>query len=161
MQVISQHFNQTKTGLAEKGAFNAYILLTDLAQRKEYLESFNQKFKLLCNHLIELSQFMQKKESNYIAQIQQLKIQNEGILIGKDAVNKTSEKLKIQSSEDINLPEILKEYNKIILGKFDSIKQKLWSNDELAFNSRNGKRQEIASTLSLPLKDPKVQQTIN
>jgi len=59
------------------------------------------------------------------------------------------------------LPEILKEYNKIILGKFDSIKQKLWSNDELAFNSRNGKRQEIAQTLSLPLKDPKVQLTIN
>jgi len=83
---------------------------------------------------------MQKKESNYIAQIEQLRIQNERMLIGED--KKIKDKLKI--FEDINLPEILKEYNKIILGKFDSIRQKLWSNEELNFTSRNGKRQEIA-----------------
>lgn len=108
---------------------------------------------------------MQKKESNYIAQIKQLEIQNAERKIENDAVKKSifTEKQKNQSSDqqDISLPEIIKEYTDILMVKFNSIKQKLWSNDELKLNSQNSKRQEIPLNLSSHLKDPKVQQTIN
>jgi len=89
---------------------------------------------------------MQKKESNYIGQIELLQRQNETFLMENGVLSKKTEgQAKINSApSDLNLPELLKEYSKIILGKFDSVKQRLWSTEELAFNSSTGKRSEMS-----------------
>jgi hypothetical protein len=39
--------------------------------------NFNQYFKRVVNHVIELSEFLSKKEQNYIEQIESLSKQNQ------------------------------------------------------------------------------------
>ena len=74
IQSISKHLDPEEALVDD---VNNYQLLSDLTQQREFLFNFNNHFKRVVNHVIELSSFLQKKQQGYIEQIESLSKQNQ------------------------------------------------------------------------------------
>ena len=59
LKSIQKHFDPENP---LKDDFNNYTLLSDVTQQRNFLNNFNQNFRRVVNHVLELSTFMASKE---------------------------------------------------------------------------------------------------
>ncbi len=52
--------------------FSSFELLSDAAKRKQLLDKFNASFSKTVDHVLDLSDFLQRKEQSYLTQIESL-----------------------------------------------------------------------------------------
>jgi len=67
---IQKHFDPSEPLLGTD--IGTYQLLHDITRQRNFLNIFNQNFRRVVNHIIELSSYLSAKEENYVEQINSL-----------------------------------------------------------------------------------------
>ncbi|CDW88942.1 UNKNOWN [Stylonychia lemnae] len=151
-----------------------YNIISDMAQQKEYLESFNQKFSRIINQIVTVMQYLKQKEHIHMSQLESLAQQN-SVLFEENC--QLQKQLQLKASESINnmvglsqynsekhiqahSKKLIKELNSLYHQKLELLKSQISQESSLYSATGNMLNDQLPKLQFLPLEDPKIYQKI-